>query len=242
MDKSPLRTLKPYIPTIREPDTHYGRFLKIYNELRTSHHPSQFSWEVATNPVCDFSDVATKKKKKDRQFVLMQVDQKKKKVFEMTQIENQCSRRWAALFNVRYRMLLNWLAHSLTLVRRDPPPPTSHLRGQIMHRVFGEMYNLKALAEFLVQMPLNERPGKKKAGPPFQMPYRAALPPNERDIWVLHKGVLAASRDLCNELLGDKITPGFVKDDAQRKFLLAMQNADRDAFSWVDGVLAGLDK
>jgi hypothetical protein len=246
LDKSPLRTLKPYIPTILEPDTHYERFRKIYDELRTSHHPNQFSWDVATNPVCDFSDVATKKKKQ-RQFVLMQTDQKKKtkKVFEMTQIENKCSRHWAALFNVRYRMLLNWLAHALTLVRRDPPPPTSHLRGQIMHRVFGEMYNLKALAELLVQMPLKEtrRPDEgQRAGPPFQMPYRAALPPNERDIWVLHKEVLVASRELCDELLGDKITAGYVKDGAPRKFLLAMQDADRDSFSWINGVLAGLDK
>jgi hypothetical protein len=246
LDKSPLRTLKPYIPTILEPDTHYERFRKIYDELRTSHHPNQFSWDVATNPVCDFSDVATKKKKQ-RQFVLMQTDQKKKtkKVFEMTQIENKCSRHWAALFNVRYRMLLNWLAHVLTLVRRDPPPPTSHLRGQIMHRVFGEMYNLKALAELLVQMPLKEtrRPDEgQRAGPPFQMPYRAALPPNERDIWVLHKEVLVASRELCDELLGDKITAGYVKDGAPRKFLLAMQDADRDSFIWINGVLAGLDK
>jgi hypothetical protein len=244
LDKSSLRTLKPYIPKIREPDTHYERFLKIYDELRASRDPSQFSWEVASNPVCDFSDVATAKKKKHRQFVLMQTDEKKKnkKIFEMTQIENKCSRRWAALFNVRYRMLLNWLAHALTLVRRDPPPPTSHLRGQIMHRVFGEMYNLKALAELLVQMPLKEGSGKAKAGPPFQMPYRAVLPPNERDIWVLHKEVLVASRDLCNELLGDKITAGYVKDGAPRKFLLAMRDADKDAFSWINGVVAGLDK
>ncbi len=114
-----------------------------------------------------------------------------------------------------------------------------------MHRVFGEMYNLKALAELLVQMPLKEtrRPDEgQRAGPPFQMPYRAALPPNERDIWALHTEVLVASRDLCNELLGDTITPGFVKGDAQRKFLLAMQDADRDAFGWINGILVGLDK
>ncbi|MBV8744072.1 MAG: hypothetical protein JO134_03405 [Xanthobacteraceae bacterium] len=239
-----LRTIQPYIPDIPEQYTHYARFRKIYDELGASHHPFMFSWDVATNPVCDFSDVATGKKKKQRQFVLMQTDEKKKKkkVFEMTQIENKGSRHWAALFNVRYRMLLNWLAHALTLVRRDPPPPTFHLRGQIMHRVFGEMYNLKALAELLVQMPLKEEEDAKRAGPPFQMPYRAALPPNERDIWVLHKEVLVASRDLCDELLGDKITQGFVKDGAPRKFLLAMQDADKDAFSWVNGVLAGLNK
>jgi hypothetical protein len=51
-----------------------------------------------------------------------------------------------------------------------------------------------------------------------------------------------ASRELCDELLGDKITAGYVKDGAPRKFLLAMRDADKDAFSWINGVVAGLDK
>ena len=59
---------------------------------------------------------------------------------------------------------------------------------------------------------------------------------------MLHKEVLVASRELCDELLGDKITAGYVKDGAPRKFLLAMQDADRDSYSWINGVLAGLDK
>jgi hypothetical protein len=53
-------------------------------------------------------------------------------------------------------MLLTWLAHALTLVRRDPPSASSHLCGQIVHRVFGEMYNMKAIAEMLVRMPLTD--------------------------------------------------------------------------------------
>jgi rubrerythrin len=242
---NPLRTLKPYIPEIKDEDTHYGRFLEIYNELGEYEDSSQFSWDVPPNPVCDFSRVppardGTKK-------VAPADGAQDEQPVKITQIENKCSRRWAALFNVRYRMLLNWLAHVLTLARRDPPPPTFQLRGQIMHRVFGEMYNLKALAELIVRMPLKEGGDPDKdphAGPPFQMPYRAALPPSDRDIWALHQQVIAASRSLCDELLlGTKDEPACVKDDsALRRFLLAMQDADKEACSWINGVLAGLDK
>ena len=91
---------------------------------------------------------------------------------ETTKIENRLSRRWAGLFNVRYRMLLTWLLHALTLTRRHPPPATAHLRGQIIHRVFGEMYNIKAIAEILVKLPLKEgqdrtERARVQSGPPL---------------------------------------------------------------------------
>ena len=64
------------------------------------------------------------------------------------------SRDWAELFNLRYRMLLKYLGHTFRLARTqhgDSP----NLRSMVMHRVFGEMYNLKAIAAIIVRQPLS---------------------------------------------------------------------------------------
>ena len=58
------------------------------------------------------------------------------------------SREWANLFNLRYRMLLRYLAHTFRLARVDAGDPPN-LRAMVMHRVFGEMYNLKTIAGIL---------------------------------------------------------------------------------------------
>jgi hypothetical protein len=76
------------------------------------------------------------------------------------------------------------------------------------------------------------------------MPYRTPLPPNDRDIWKIHKGALAASRHLSFKLLhedpNDPESPAFEKDPAAIRYLKAMKQADQDADEWIDGILAGL--
>ena len=68
------------------------------------------------------------------------------------QITALVAKRLAHLFNQRYRLLLNYFAHSFRLAgtqRVDRP----NLRALLMHRVFGEMYNLKTLAGLLARTP-----------------------------------------------------------------------------------------
>jgi hypothetical protein len=226
-----LRNLSPNIPEIEIDATHFERLLSIYREYSRLEPGSEtLCLRVPINPTTDVSTNNGSTKVNDGR----------------TKIESKRAVRWAGLFNLRYRMLLAWLAHALTLVRRDPPSASSHLSGQIVHRVFGEMYNMKAIAEMLVRMPLTDdqvADDPRRAGPPFEMPYRTPLPPNDRDIWEIHKAALAASRHLCRKLLhedpNDTGSPEFEKDPVAIRFLKAMKQADQDADEWIDGILTG---
>jgi Ferritin-like len=222
-----LQNLSANIPELGKGASHFERFLEIYREYPRPPDDG-FSLKVPTNPT---TNVLT-----DHSFAGPTPDDGR------TRIESKRSVRWAGLFNLRYRMLLAWLAHALTLVRRDPPSASSHLCGQIVHRVFGEMYNMKAIAEMLVRMPLtDDADDPRRAGPPFEMPYRTPLPPNDRDIWEIHRAALAASRHLCRKLLHEdpNRSTGFEKDPAAIGFLKAMKQADQDADEWIDGILTG---
>jgi len=56
----------------------------------------------------------------------------------------------------------------------------------VMHRVFGEMYNLKTIAGILTRLPLSDEAAgadTPRAGPPFEMPYTLYLPTTDADIW-----------------------------------------------------------
>jgi hypothetical protein len=89
-------------------------------------------------------------------------------------------------------MLLSYLAHSyspaaaLGLERRQ---------GVVINRLFGEMYNLRAIASILTRRPL-EAAGAARAGAPFQMPYSLVLPDNDAAFWRLHLDLIEASRNL----------------------------------------------
>jgi len=153
-------------------------------------------------------------------------------------IEEAHSRDWAELFNLRYRMLLKYLGHTFRLARTqhgDSP----NLRSMVMHRVFGEMYNLKAIAGILVRQPLRPRRAggtgddSPRAGPPFEMPYALPLPDDERDAWALHRDLLAGAQRLCEKMLAQKDRGGH----AYLRVLLAI---DSDAQAWAESILAGL--
>ena len=231
-DTEILRNLGPNIPKFKNEVTHFTRFFSIYKELQELDPDEEFSWKVPDNPTTNVlvhegsTDVAAG----DGQ----------------TLIESKRSIRWAALFNLRYRMLLTWMSHALVLVRRDPPSASSYLCGQVVHRVFGEMYNIKAIAEMLVQMPLTDIAGDpRRAGPPFEMPYRTPLPPRDRDIWEIHRAALAAARNLYEELR-DGEPPKVVGPSGKKianpaiPYLKALMHADHDADQWIDGILRGL--
>jgi rubrerythrin len=242
-----LRAIRANIKKIAAEDSHYGRFHAIYEELRDQ-DPSEFSWNVPCNPSSDYSENRPSAQGTTK---------------ARTKIESRRSRRWAGLFNVRYRMLLTWLLHALMLTRQHPPPATAHLRGQIIHRAFGEMYNIKAISEILVKLPLKgeqdpQDPKSPRAGPPFQMPFRLTLPPNERDTWRIHREAIQISLKLCKKLLGEKVDEEHDYDDekdkkdlekhrtgverapATRSYLAALKQADEDALVWVKSVFDGL--
>jgi hypothetical protein len=93
------------------------------------------------------------------------------------------ARGWAELFNLRYRILLNYLAHYLQSPAGSPA--RTFLDRTTQNRLVVEMGTLTALADQLVAM----RQGKKEkplAGPPFELPFTLSLPVRERDRWRHH--------------------------------------------------------
>jgi hypothetical protein len=150
------------------------------------------------------------------------------------------SARWADLFNCRYRMLLTYLTHTFRLARKvDPDEPNA--RGAVMHRVFGEMYNLKAIAGILLRMPLTCDPGDpRRAGPPFRVPYSLVLPPDETDCWRLHRNNVSSSMGLCDLLLDPAKDTASVAPAEGESYLRTLRNVDANTLAWMDSVLGGL--
>jgi hypothetical protein len=157
-----------------------------------------------------------------------------------TLITCEASARWADLFNCRYRMLLTYLTHTFRLARKvDPDEPTS--RGAVMHRVFGEMYNLKAIASILVRMPLTCDPGDaRRAGPPFHVPYSLVLPLDEIDCWRLHRNNVSNSMGLCDLLLDPAKDMARVAPGEGESYLRTLRNVDANTLAMIDSVLCGL--
>jgi hypothetical protein len=112
-----------------------------------------------------------------------------------TAIEDPEAIVWAHLLNTRYRMLLSYLAHTYS-----PPGATGveHRQGVVINRMFGEMYNLRAIASILTRRPLTAA-REAQAGAPFQMPYTLQLPNSDAAFWRLHLDLIAASRTLLED-------------------------------------------
>jgi hypothetical protein len=157
-------------------------------------------------------------------------------------IESSRTRNWANLFNTRYRLLLNYLAHTFRLARVTRPDEPS-VRAVLMHRVFGEMYNLKTIAGILVQLPLKDGNQWKTApqdvtfaGPPFEMPFSLSLPPGEADAWHNHLDVLGSADSLCKCILAQNPRH---EDKAYIETLFDLDGQTRTLFKTI---LAGLEK
>lgn len=149
-------------------------------------------------------------------------------------ISSATSRDWAYLFNVRYRILLAYLAHTFQLARVTRADEPS-VRAMVMHRVFAEMYNLKTLAGILVHLPLTDNPHDlRRAGPPFELPYNQALPVASVDTWRLHLENLNIAGELCGKILASETRPD------RQSYLRSLLDLDAQTTNWVKEILAGL--
>jgi hypothetical protein len=114
-----------------------------------------------------------------------------------TQIDHPEGGLWANIFNIRYRMLLSYLAHTY----EDPECASEGIearRGLIVNRMFGEMYNLRSVAAILVHLPITKG-SSQCCGPTFQMPYTLQLPQSDAGYWTLHLDLIAACAALLTE-------------------------------------------
>lgn len=202
--------------------SHFARFAEIYREFEEMHE-SKNRWQparnLAVNPTTMAADYAPD---------------------DATPIEAPTTKAWANLFNLRYRILLTYLTHSYRLARDDEHPAQPGPRGAVLHKVFGEMYNLKTIAGILVDLPLGRRGSAKRAGPPFEMPYTLELPLQDVDCWRLHQDNLKSSVHLCELLLAKESGRRRVAPSSGEDYLTAMRELDRQSLEWIDQVLTGL--
>jgi ferritin-like protein len=182
-----------------EEPSHFVRFMEIYQKFREAPIPVR---RVPTNPTTKASNG------------------------EHTLISNPVSRTWADLFNLRYVMLLTYLAHAFEVLgNADCQRPG--LRAGLLHRTFGEMYNLRTIAEILVRMPLADPPGPPMAGPPFALPADFQPPATEPAFWSEHRRLLAEAQELAN-----KARVGGPSDGV--RYLDALCRLDAFSCEWVD--------
>jgi hypothetical protein len=202
--------------------SHFKKFLNLWLA-----YPADGTWTpfrpVATNPIVPFDPN------------LPQISSRGLKEALAAQaplavITNPITARWGILSNLRYRILLNYLAHSLSLSGPDLAQPPDNARGLLTHSTFGEMYNLRALAGTLVQLPLGDADDPVRAGPPFQMPYTLSLPAEESARWRVHLDLLTGAGELIEWMLPD--AAGYRKD-----YLLALRGADAETMKAIRTIL-----
>jgi Ferritin-like len=204
--------------------SHFARFLKIFHEMKALQPEYQNdgwspSRNVAFNPYIPGSDGVA-----PPDHTRFQVPR--------DAITNPEAVNWAQLFNVRYRMLLNFLIHSYDLadgtIDTGPPTPLATL----INATFGEMYNLRAIASIMVETPLSDDPRGKTAGPPFEMPYTLSRPAGEINRWRMHKRLLLAAEPLIERTL--KLTPA-----ARHRYLNSLREADCQLLQLINAILDG---
>jgi hypothetical protein len=199
-------------PAIDE-TSHFRRFLQLYREFPNAAAGWSPTANVAHNPRTMGGEIP---------------------IPGTSLIANKQTRYWGDLFNLRYRMLLLYLSHGFRLSGAGPHHADTKARGMIVHRTFGEMYNLRAIARTMTKLPLGLPQDGLRAGPPFEMPYSVALPAAERDCWRMHMDLLEASITL-----NHKIAPQ--SDRQEKDYLKSLAGLDRETIVAIGAMMRSGD-
>lgn len=186
-----------------EAPSHFQRLLAIYREF-----PEPGEWEptyaVPTDPNTGTSDG------------VMVSDQS-------GCITHPDALQWAELFNLRYRLLLSFLAHFLQTEGPVLDASADYTgRGYLNRWTFDEMRHLSDIATKLAKLPREAgspsgEESPDRAGAPFELPYTLNLPDREQDRWRTHIDVL----DACLKLEQVIATSSLGADDNLVSELLA---------------------
>ena len=188
--------------------SHFERFLGIYNAF--PEQPGGAVRDVASNPVTSPVDV--------------------EEGTAPSQITHPTSLLWAQLFNTRYRMLLDLLAHALHVEGPLESTGQPSARGRIIAGVFAEMYHVRALSDVIMRQPLADPPGSLRSGPPFELPYSLSLPDLAASRWRLHRDVLGSSAKIIERLRA-------CRDLTDHGLLETLQAEDENFLGFIAGIL-----
>ena len=197
-------------------ESHFERFFDIYERLQAivANLGSSPTWPVARDPNTSQEDAVPPA-------AGHMVEQVLAVRAAGGRIGDARTRAWAELFNLRYRLLLQCLLHSL---HRDDAPYAANgdrnPKGVLQYWTFSEMRRVKKLAEKLVQMPSGT--GSHHAGPPFELPFTLNLPQFESDRWYMHAAAFEASQEMSRSLLAgadaaDPFLQWLAQSDAQSR-------------------------
>jgi hypothetical protein len=202
--------------------THFRRFIKIFREFKKI---QSSDWRPAA-----------------RAAINPNTNSDSRAPYRDGYISCERTRNWAVLLNVRYWMLFRYLAHTFQ-IEPGGAPEEPNVRAMLMHRIFGEMYQLKTLSGKLFQMPLRdidadpETPDSMRmtAGPPFEMPSDTRIPASDVDCWCLHRNSLVSSRAACNSILASNPTPD------EKEYIKTLLALDENTEAWIIKILAGMN-
>lgn len=202
--------------------SHFERFLSLYDEFDIlKQQVGDFVYPVATNPTI----IPTQQQ--DNWNSCSLAAGARAAFADSGYIRAARSRDWAALFNVRYRLLLAFLAHFMSssgprYIEHGPDKGDPTVRGLLLIWTFDEMRRIKKIAGKLAQLPLNENDDGLKTGAPFQLPYSLSVSNNEPDRWRTHLDVVQTGIDLISDL---KRRTGSI--DGSDPFLGELEAADK---------------
>jgi hypothetical protein len=200
--------------------SHFERFLNLYKTLKQIDTGGSwsFSRKLAVNPEIPSSNTDSPESSPSGGQPSDPADE------QLDYITNIEAQHWGHLFNIRYRTLLNFLTHSFVLDNGYNNAGAISPRGMIINSTFGEMYNLRSIANVMVQLPLSHDPGTidantKYAGPPFLVPYTLSLPTGEHNRWRAHKDLILASAPIIQTLLNQS-------KEQNHRYLYSLLEAD----------------
>jgi hypothetical protein len=136
--------------------------------------------------------------------------------FAAGRITHPHAKRWAAIFNHHYRMLLAWLQHALLT-----PGDAAASRGLSL-RVFAEMLVLSDVGQLLATLP-RTADGAGRAGAPFELPYSLAFPDLPVQRWDYQRDLVASARVQVEAL---EASAGATEDTARQRVLRSIEAAE----------------
>jgi hypothetical protein len=213
-------------------ESHFERFFSIYKTYKglVAEIGRVPTWPVVRDPNTSHADEEVAAEARAKGHMVEAVMENR---LAEGRIRNERTRRWAELFNLRYRLLLGFLLHGFA---RDDPPYAADgdrtAKGLLQYWTFSEMRRVKKIAEKLVQMPKDEGGTAIHAGPPFELPYTLSLPPFETDRWRTHADVLTASLTLAAAMRQNE-------PDASDPFLQSLLDSDGGARRVATALAAG---
>ncbi|WP_171177819.1 ferritin-like protein [Ruegeria sp. HKCCD8929] len=215
-------------------DSHFQRFLEIYDDFdRLQKTGASIVRRLATNP-----SIGGGSTPEDIGSANL-ADALEASEMQRGVITNGRSRRWAMLFNLRYRLLLDFLAHYMRLdqsnyVSDGPSRGDRTPRGLLLIWAFDQMRHIKRIAEKLVTLPQKDPHDGTMAGPPFQLPFTLALPDIGAGRWRVHLDVVKAS-----QILVTRMRDGTEPKDTDDPFLEDLAFWDAKVISILSALSAG---